>query len=207
MAQIVDWEGRQVPVEVCEALVTPWRGQENLRGKDAQDVLAFFSDTYKFANQAAIGEEATAPERLTAKQNVKTVMRIKAEGERAKAHTFSFNRINQTRLLELVLKSDAVPDEAKRKLCEGRGAAKAKEWLLEHSAPAFEDLPAAEAELARAEEAVVPEYEKQRAARQATLRDRFVRRLSADATSTTTTKRTRSARRRRTRPSRANKDF
>lgn len=74
-------------------------------------MLAFFSDTPKLTNQAEIMEEAAAPETLTARQNVKTVMRIKAEGGRATAHKFSFGRINPTRLLELVIKSDAVPDE------------------------------------------------------------------------------------------------
>eukprot|EP00629_Pelagomonadales_sp_RCC1024_P013754 CAMPEP_0119266150 /NCGR_PEP_ID=MMETSP1329-20130426/4737_1 /TAXON_ID=114041 /ORGANISM="Genus nov. species nov., Strain RCC1024" /LENGTH=43 /DNA_ID= /DNA_START= /DNA_END= /DNA_ORIENTATION= len=29
MAQLVEWNGRQVPPHVREALVTPWRGQEN----------------------------------------------------------------------------------------------------------------------------------------------------------------------------------
>ena len=111
MAQLVDWRGHPVPPHVREALESPWRGQEHLCCKEARDVLAFFSDTPKLTNQAEIMEEAAAPETLTARQNVKTVMRIKAEGGRATAHKFSFGRINPTRLLELVIKSDAVPDE------------------------------------------------------------------------------------------------
>ena len=172
MAVLVEWRGIPMPPCVRLALVKQWRGQEGL-GKAAKEVLAFFSDAPKFVDQATLGE-AVVPEALTPQQNVKTVLRLKAEGEGAQAHEISFARINPSKLLDLVLKSKAVPDEQKRVLCEGRAAAVAKKWLEEHAPPKFEDLPAAEAALARAEEDQAPEYDLPRRKRQSTLRERFV---------------------------------
>ena len=100
MAVIVEWRGIRMPPSVREALTTPWRGQPSLRGTAARAVLAFFTDQPKFTNQTELGAVAAAPESLSPQKNVKSILRLKAEGDSGRAHVFSYQRINPSKLLD-----------------------------------------------------------------------------------------------------------
>jgi hypothetical protein len=145
MANTVDWKGHQVPPSVKMALEAPWRGQENLKGPTAKKVLEFFTDTGKFCNVMDVVLRQTSPTKLTCKTNVKTVMRLKATGDKGKAYEYSFGAINSTKLVTIMLACTLIKDETKAAFCSGMAAKAAKDWLAEYNEKTGKDLVAAPA--------------------------------------------------------------
>ena len=91
-AQLLEWRGNQVPPSVKRALDAPWRGQNCLGGKKALKALEFFDDEPVLTNPMDVMCTRASPTKPSCKLNVKTKLRLKAEGTAATAHEVASTR-------------------------------------------------------------------------------------------------------------------
>ncbi|EGB02972.1 hypothetical protein AURANDRAFT_68400 [Aureococcus anophagefferens] len=182
---LVDWldadgDVEHVPPHVKQALEAPWRGQDDLKGAKARATLSFFTEEAVFIPMDQVRRTRTTPNKLTAGKNTGTYYKLKASPDR-KPWYAKYGRINQTKLMEIIIKCEQIDDVAKEKYLKDRSAASAKKWLREYSEKQQKEDKEKEqlGQLEAAEVEQLPQVEKDRRARSSLLEARLIRALSA----------------------------
>lgn len=157
-----EWDGRQVPPAVYEALTARLRGQK--LGPKAMKVIDFFEEAAVL--QVPEVYTRSTPSKLKVKEHVKTKLTLKADPSCSR--TYAAGAINPTKLVDVVLKNPKVSDESKAELCKTGGSATSKAWLAEFEAKSKATQTAAARALEQAEHAVKSAAEKKADERQRT---------------------------------------